>query len=97
MTLKDFYRAYLTWIEADAPEGGVFSRRYGLCYNLTSYCQSKEVEDTPLLAELYASFKAAGLRVAYPFCSHDDYAYRRWDSEQHTLPARIEWVRRHAE
>lgn len=90
--LKAFYQAYAAWLDAGAPSLEPFSRHSGLCGNLTRFTDDWH----PVLDEMVAQFKAAGLDYEYPFSSEDDYYVQCHYGTQHLNTERIEWVRKHA-
>lgn len=94
--LTQFYREYLKWVESGAPtDHHCFERKYGLCANLASSCESIAVSGT-LLEELITQFEDAGLTSAYPFDA-DIHAYKVNMEKliHHLNPNRIQWVRDH--
>lgn len=46
--LLTFYRTYLAWLEAGAPEGEPFTRCTGLCSNLYDFYDMGKANDTNL-------------------------------------------------
>lgn len=91
-TLKEFYRAYATWLDFGAPNFKPFSRASGLCTNLYNFSKNHDV-----INEMKFQFNAAGLDPNYPFGGEDDYVDRSAARQQHLNPKRIEWVKAHAE
>jgi hypothetical protein len=91
--LKAFLSAYLEWIEHGAPQKLPFSRRYGLCSNLTDWARPLDIEERIALEKaLDRMFSADGLDQCHPFGA-DEYFEAREDETQHLNEARIAWVR----
>lgn len=94
--LTEFYKAYLAWVEAGAPEddGQLLTRNVGLCTNLALFCEfAHEVPDY----ELEQQFRDAGLSVFYPFNgSSAQYRQEKHAGTCHLNEKRIAWVRKHA-
>lgn len=88
--LKTFYRVYAAWLDAGAPEDCPFSRVYGLCSNLCSWIGF----EVGLYEEMDNQFRKAGLDTNYPFDTHEEYIVCY---NMHLNPARVAWVRAHAE
>lgn len=91
-TLKEFYCTYAAWLDVGAPNFKPFSRASGLCTNLYNFSKNHDV-----INEMKFQFDAAGLDPNYPFGGEDDYVDRSAARQQHLNPARIEWVKAHAE
>ena len=91
-TLKEFYCAYVEWLDAGAPSFRPFSRSSGLCTNLFSFTKSDDAA-----SEMKSQFIDAGLDPNYPFGGEYLYNLHQQGRNQHLNPARIEWVKAHAE
>jgi hypothetical protein len=94
--LKAFYRAYVQWLDRNAPHLQPFVRNEGLCRALLTYCTALD-PDTALFIEeeMEQQFEDAGLDVAYPF-GKDEYALHRANWTMHLQPEREKWAREHA-
>lgn len=101
MTLMDFYRDYLAWIDAgalnDSPHG--FSRGIGLCGNIWfwTWDNNMTAASIDLMSE---SFKNAGLDSKYPFESIWEHSQGIRKGTLYLNHKRIAWVRnqvRHGE
>ncbi|ATE85745.1 hypothetical protein Sf12_gp19 [Shigella phage Sf12] len=90
--LKAFYKAYSAWLDAGATKNRPFDRSRGLCYSLEQF---SDYDDYALLKEMQQQFTDAGLNWEHPFdrCLS---AYKV-DANKHLNPARVAWVRKHAE
>lgn len=99
MTLIDFYKDYLGWINRGAPDREPYSRRIGLCTNLIYFANNfKEVDEEGELAlklftELRWQFRAAGLSDTYPFIDRDDFIKEGREEIAHLNETRILWVK----
>ena len=91
-TLKAFYQAYAAWLDAGATHNKPFSRRSGLCGNLTIFTEDWH----PLFDAMKSQFEAAGLDPEYPFGGEESYYTHCYYGTQHVNPYRTEWVRNHA-
>lgn len=94
-TLTNFYRAYLAWVEAGAPEKNEheFKRRIGLCSNLHWFTFPN---DFPL-EEMTRQFAAAGLDSFHPFSRSIEYRDEKVAGTCHLNNNRMSWVREHAQ
>lgn len=72
---------WISWVECGAPEGNPFSRRRGLCNNLSDHFD-----------ELSQVFLDQGLNVSLPF-GYDAYFSRISQNNQHQYVNRLWWVR----
>lgn len=88
--LKAFYQAYSEWLDEGAPDGYMFDRLSGLCYNL--WCWSDYTDG--LCSEMKQQFRKAGLDTEYPFDETRE-AYLECDN-MHLNPRRVAWVKEHA-
>lgn len=92
-SLTLFYRAYLKWVEAGAPDDNRydFVTDCGLCYNARRY-------DSTLLVryEMKSQFATAGLDDSMPFVDDSAYSKDSDDFAHHFNPVRMRWVREHA-
>ena len=69
--LLTFYRTYLAWLEAGAPEGEPFTRCTGLCSNLYDFYDMGESERyEPVLDEMHEQFYRKDLVMVLPFNSN---------------------------
>lgn len=85
--LTRFLRSWITWAEADAPDGAPYYRANGLCTN----CYGDfgvETED-----ELIELFVSQGLCMSYPF-GRQAYVQDMDAAAQHLHPPRLAWVRK---
>lgn len=89
--LKEFYKAYAAWLDAGAPQCFPFKRHDGLCHNLSNWSDY----DEELSEELLDQFDDAGLDWEYPFDDH--WTKYSADDYKHLNPARVSWVRKHAQ
>lgn len=100
--LARFYRELQAWIDGGREAPSKFSNAYGLCGNLDSWC-AHEDDDTVVLDELLdamcISFDAADLHEVYPFNNRGDLDYRseRTSGALYANPARLAWIKEHAE
>lgn len=93
--LKEFYRAYKSWLDKGAPDYKPFGRSVGLCANLSLWCLGNEsIDETELSHEMYRQFYIACKSTAYPF-GENEYEIGRLHDSQHLNPARIKWVEEH--
>lgn len=107
--LYQFYVAYAAWLDADAPNERVFTRRDGLCDNLHFYTNGTyDIGSVGLdvhkpsgkyVSEMRNSFMKTGLDRLYPFNAEreDEYADECDRAAAHTNPKRIAWVRKQIE
>lgn len=100
--LKAFYRAYLAWLEAGAPEGMPFLRGLGLCSSVPDVVTRAYSYD--VRQEMKRQFREAGLNSTLPFNSHPgatedlpNYGDECNSGACHLNPKRIAWVREHAQ
>lgn len=99
MTLLDFYKDYLNWINSGAPDREPYSRRVGLCTNLLYFANQfkEENENDDLALELFyqmrLQFRRAGLSETYPFIDRDDFAKEGREENAHLNETRILWVK----
>ncbi|WBF77867.1 hypothetical protein W70_73 [Escherichia phage W70] len=89
--LKAFYKAYAAWLDEGAPDRDPFNRRKGLCYSLDHWPDY----NFDLSEEMQQQFTDAGLCCEFPF-DKGRYTYHK-DTKKHLNPARVAWVRKHAE
>lgn len=94
--LTAFYRAYLDWVAAGAPDYNEhgFSRCVGLCSNLDAYCA--EMEDAGYHGaedEMEQQFRDAGLNTSFPFESPREYSEAQDTGRMHLNQYRLSWVR----
>ena len=69
--LLTFYRTYLAWLEAGAPEWKPFTRCTGLCSNLYDFYDMGESERyEPVLDEMHEQFYHKDLVMVLPFNSN---------------------------
>lgn len=89
--LKQFYLAYLAWVQDGAPEDNLhgFTRCFGLCTNLTAYLSSNE--GYIFQSEMEWQFQKNGLYPSYPF-GMTDYTLRTRNHSLHECPKRLAWV-----
>lgn len=87
-TLKQFFQAYIDWVDAGAFEHPTFTRRYGLCMNLNLWSDY----DEELRQELRGLFAQDFGTTYTPFGEHYDKEFR--NSIMHLNEARINWVRK---
>lgn len=95
MQLTEFYQAYLAWLDAGAPADKPFSRSYGLCDNLTMYCEENRIKED-IVHELTKQFAAQKLSTVYPFDRENSYCNECDNNIAHLNLARISWVKDHA-
>lgn len=97
--LTAFYKAYLAWVENDAPAHKTFTRSYGLCHNVQAWCVANKTCWFDVCLELDTQFWAAGLNEDYPFNDSmwpaDDYTSESGRQEMHLNEKRITWVKSH--
>jgi hypothetical protein len=90
--LKAFLSAYVAWVDAGAPQEKPFSRRYGLCSNLTYWAlHLGPIDRHALEEEMDEMFDADGLDRCHPF-GVDEYFKARNAYKQHLDAKRIAWV-----
>lgn len=87
-TLKQFFQAYIDWVDADAPQHDTFTRRYGLCTNLNRWSGHDQELRQELRDLLTQDFGTAHKS----FGEHYDEESR--NSTMHLNEARINWVRK---
>lgn len=102
MTIKQFLRDYLRWVEEGAPEGdSPFSRSYGLCGNLVLRCGELGLDHNAtvdLAIELRDLLPDDRESWISPFNgSLISYSEEVIESRCHLNEARIAWVRENAE
>lgn len=100
--LDQFYIELQAWIDGGCGEHRAFSRRAGLCANLNDWCLSQSLSDDvwdEVSGALADSFDEAELHDVYPFNSRGfvDYASERSVEAVYTNPARLAWIKEHAE
>lgn len=93
--LLTFYRTYLAWLEAGAPEGEPFTRCTGLCTNLYDFYDMGESERyEPVLDEMHEQFYHKGLVMVLPFNSNfGKYTLEAEKSRCHLNVDRVNWVK----
>lgn len=96
-SLMGFYKTYLAWIEAGAPDGEPFFRNQGLCSNLYDYAGMNPYDTIVwgnMLDEMHNQFDYKGLNHFLPFNENwDDYT-KEYSAEVCFLNAdRVNWVR----
>lgn len=100
--LDRFYVELQAWIDGGCQAPSKFSRAYGLCGNLDGWC-AHEDDDAIVFEELSdamcISFDEAELSDIYPFNSRGDSDYKRERTAGaiYTNPARLAWIKEHAE
>lgn len=92
--LKEFYAAYVEWVDAGAPHGQPFVRNNGLCLNLLLKMPRSYEENNAAFEEMTEQFCEAGLDVSYPFDTPMGYSMCK---DMHLNEARISWVKTHLE
>lgn len=99
--LTAFYRAYLNWIMAGAPNFRPFNRRSGLCENLKRFIKDNHLDRATIWRieeELYMQFQAARLKVDFPFNSgRRHYLLEAKEARMQENPLRLQWVLDHAQ
>jgi len=107
--LYQFYVAYAAWVDANAPDNGVFTGRDGLCDNLHYYTNGTYnigpigLDDFKpsgrYVSEMRTAFMKAGLDRLYPFnpWGESEYADECNRAAAHFNPRRIAWVREQIE
>ncbi|BDU12133.1 hypothetical protein [Escherichia phage phiWec179] len=93
--LLTFYRTYLAWLEAGAPEGEPFTRCTGLCSNLYDFYDMGESERyEPVLDEMHEQFYRKDLVMVLPFNSNfGKYTLEAERSRCHLNVDRVNWVK----
>lgn len=92
--LTAFYRAYAAWVEAGAPNNGIFIRSNGLCSNAMCY-------DHTVSKEMRNQFAEAGFPIIQgwgylPFnLGIEDYTHESDNAIAYLNEKRIKWVRDH--
>ena len=89
--LTAFYRTYVRWVNAGAPQGRPFSRTDGLCIAIRRYTDSVSMR-TELRKQLIIAFGD----WKTPFNPAGDFATESNSYTCHMNPARIRWAREHA-
>lgn len=96
--LKEFYRAYKSWLDAGATNHQPFKRDSGLCANINVFCKSSilylDVE-LSIFKEMTRQFRQAGLSSDFPF-GMLQYCGESRSETQHLNPRRVKWVEEHA-
>lgn len=96
--LKQFYRDLQAWIEGGQPHSGGLVKCAGLCFNLNMWAERNNVAATQILQELQAQFIVRGLLDDYPFDASDKaYEQAAKNDEIYKNPARIAWIKEHAQ
>lgn len=98
MTLMDFYRDYLAWIDAGAPikNRHYFSHGGGLCANMWFWNPDNTVT-TANINLMQESFVGAGLDSKYPFESIWGHSQGISNGTLYLNPKQITWVREQVE
>ena len=93
--LLTFYRTYLAWLEAGAPEGEPFTRCTGLCTNLYDFYDMGESERyEPVLDEMHEQFYLKDLVMVLPFNSNfGKYTLEAEKGRCHLNVDRVNWVK----
>ncbi|WAX14509.1 hypothetical protein ECO340P2_00254 [Escherichia phage ECO340P2] len=93
--LLTFYRTYLAWLEAGAPEGEPFTRCTGLCTNLYDFYDMGESERYQhVLDEMHEQFYLKDLVMVLPFNSNfGKYTLEAEKSRCHLNVDRVNWVK----
>ena len=99
--LRQFYKAYVEWLDLGAPDQIIFRRYFGLCSNLNNWATNNKIygqDAIDLSREMQSQFRVAGGSVDYPFNRGDADLYtREVDFElAHENEQRNKWVRDHA-
>lgn len=92
-SIKEFCIAYLAWVEAGAPDDTPFSRRHGLCANYNYFCRD------PYDYGDYKAWDEINDLVGgdYPFGGKDTFYEEVDKNTTHLNPARLAWVKEHAQ
>jgi hypothetical protein len=95
--LIDFYRSYIAWLDAGAPDGEPYHRNGGLCHSLRQWYLRVEESATAGLGVyrhlLHRDLLGlAPIESMFPFGS-TDYHRRHRDCTMHLCPKREDFVR----
>lgn len=102
--LTKFYKAYLSWVQAGAPEANEhgFRRNYGLCANLSAFDSLTSDQWNEADDQMTEQFKAAHLCNFYPFnpppvrgdfeASEKLFCDEATAETMHENPRRLAWV-----
>lgn len=83
--LVDFLKSWISWVDKGAPDFAPFSRREGLCHALPNW---------NMRGQLKLLFINDNMNPDYPFGGVAVFERYMYNSTQHLLPARLEWVRK---
>jgi hypothetical protein len=99
----DFLRSWINWVDAGAPDNGLYSRNQALCLAKFSFGDQDGIEevdsDRIIGKDLKRMFKEDGLHWNYPFYdmkdANDSSGYRKDESNMtmHLNERRLAWVR----
>lgn len=90
--LLSFYRVWLAWAEADAPEHPQFKTDHGMCFCLDRLATSRAYDYSELVFEMQDQFLAAELDPHYPF-GYLAYQYDCENESHHRREERLNWVK----
>lgn len=90
---KEFYEAYVDWIDSGAHEDCPFTRYNGSLVRYGHQAGWNFTQRNHAAAAMRAQFDRAGLNLQYPFnTGKDDYGNEIRVGEAHLNNARIAWV-----
>lgn len=98
--LTQFYQAYFKWVSEGAEEDIMFSRSYGLCFNIrvwvTRTMSLNSIDSFyDLQSEMEKQFNHAGLAYEYPFGGQGVYNEEQTSGTLHQNKQRLAWVQSH--
>lgn len=97
--IKLFFQCYLQWIHMDHPETKTFINRYGLCGNLSRFCDRLSISNydrNDLQRQLVFMFKREHLDPHFPFNDGMQKAFQHemYAGYGHENILRLSWVER---
>ena len=95
--IKLFFQCYLQWVHMGHPETKTFINRYGLCGNLSRFCDRLGIsnyERNDLQRQLVFMFKREHLHSDFPFNggSQKDFQQEMYGGCGHENIIRLSWV-----
>lgn len=95
--LHQFYLDLLAWIATGCPHCREFSRFYGLCTNVRWWADDHDLSSDATVEAMRDTFVLAGLSRDTPFNPSKEAYIHEVHAGYFTNPARLAWIKAHAE